>query len=87
MSLILIYQLYLYFRAINLPLIKIKRSFFRIIKKLMTVYVFLYLGFTVCNPFNTRIKGSTSVILSDHICKDDNALFTKVPSKPLSDQV
>ena len=47
MSLILIYQLHSYFRAINLPWIKNKKSFFRIIKKLMTVYVFIYLGFTV----------------------------------------
>ena len=29
--------------------LKIKRSFFIIIKKLMTVYVFIYLGFTVAN--------------------------------------
>ena len=48
MSLILLYQLHSYFMAINLPSIKNKkRSFFRIIKKLMTVYVLIYLWFTV----------------------------------------
>ncbi len=41
----LIYQLNSYF-IIYLEL-KMKRSFFRTIKKLMTVYVFIYLGFTV----------------------------------------
>ena len=34
--------------------LKIKRSFFRIIKKLMAVYVFIYLGFTVLLNFTVR---------------------------------
>ena len=32
------------------------------------------------------LKGTVSVILSDLLCKDGNARFTKVPLKPLSDQ-
>ena len=32
------------------------------------------------------LKGTVSVISSDPPCKDDNAWFTKVPLKALSDQ-
>ena len=33
------------------------------------------------------LKGTVSVFLSDPLCKDDNARFTTVPLKSLSDQV
>ena len=37
---------------------------------------------------NTKplFKGTVSVISSDPQCKKDDARFTRVPSKPLSDQ-
>ena len=36
---------------------------------------------------NSWLKRTVSIILSDSSCKDDNALFTTVPLKALSDQV
>ena len=33
------------------------------------------------------IKGTVSVTSNDPLCKEDNARFTTVPLKPLSDQV
>ena len=47
MSSILIHQLHSYFRAINIPSVKNKKKFLLNFQKLMTVYVFIYLGFTV----------------------------------------
>ena len=54
------------FQAINLPWIKNKRSFFRIIKKLMTVCVFMYLGFTVCALKQIKCSLNSSLMSSPY---------------------